>query len=590
MDAREQRPHERNDRIGIVVGADHDARGARVGGRVPPCLVHGQVDVADAGQAGPVEEGRDVGDEADDLPFAAVAQAETLSDGGLAAERHAGERLADDGNAGAPGPVRLRQEPPVAQAEPHDLGVAGIDRAHPGPLLVGAARPRAAGDLEGLHRMSRIEWRAGRQRRRGHAGQVRQAGHLAPQRPGGLQDGGVALLDLVGVETAAAESDRGAGRADRDPDPHDVGRVEPPIQGDERHEAPQQQPRAGQEDHRERDLRHREPRLPAVRPRASEAAAGGPVPRVEGAGQVDARPREGRRGPEEQPGRHRQAGRERERDAVQGDVGEAGDAPRHQGRRGAHDPDRHRAADGAAGHAQEHALGQQLADDPSSARAEGAADRELAPPGDAAREEQAGHVGAGHQQHQPGRGREHGQGGPERAPQLFPQADHSPLGWRAQLRPGSLGPLAVDDRPDLRQRLVRRHAGPQAADSQHESGVLERPVGRRLVGRDDQRRPESGRGAGRLETLGQHPDHGVRRVTDIDGGADRVGVRSEPIRPRTVAQERDRRRAFLRVRRGEEPAEVRRRPQQREVGRGDGLAREVAVRPGPSDGEARRGG
>ena len=53
-------------------------------------------------------------------------------------------------------------------------------------------------------------------------------------------------------------------------------------------------------------------------------------------------------------------------------------------------------------------------------------------------------------------------------PSLFPQADHSALGCRTQLRPGSIGPLAVDDRPHRGLRLVRRHAGPQAADSHHE--------------------------------------------------------------------------------------------------------------------------
>ena len=314
------------------------------------------------------------------------------------------------------------------------------------------------------------------------------------------------------------------------------------------------------------------------------------MPRVEGTGQVDARPRQSRCGPEQQAGRHRQAGRERECDAVQGDVGEAGNAPRDQGRCGAHDSGRHRAADGAAGNAQEHALRQQLADDPAPARAKRSADGQLAPPGDAAREEQAGDVGAGHQQHEPGRGREHGQRRPERAPQLFPQADHSPHRWGTRFRPGSLRPVAVDDRPHLCLRLVRRHAGPQAPDAQHEAGVLQHPVGRGFVGRHHERRPEPGRRAGWLEAFGQHPDHGVRPVVDTDGGADHVRVRTESARPRTVAQQHDRGRALLRVRRGEEPAEVRRGSQQREIGRGHGRAREVAVRPGPRHGHARSGG
>ena len=86
VDPPEHRPHQRNDRVGIALGADHHVRGGRVGGRVPLWLVRGQVDVADAGQARQVVEGRDVGDDADDLPLLAVAQADALSDGRLAAE------------------------------------------------------------------------------------------------------------------------------------------------------------------------------------------------------------------------------------------------------------------------------------------------------------------------------------------------------------------------------------------------------------------------------------------------------------------------------------------------------------------------
>ena len=119
--------------------------------------------------------------------------------------------------------------------------------------------------------------------------------------------------------------------------------------------------------------------------------------------------------------------------------------------------------------------------------------------------------------------------------------------------------------------------------------MLERPVGRRLVGRHHERRPEPGRGAGGIEAFGQHADHGVLPAVHLDGGADGVRVRPEPARPHVVAQEHDRGRALLGVGRGEQPAEVRHGPQHGEVGRGHGRAREVAVRPAPYDGDARRG-
>ena len=64
----------------------------------------------------------------------------------------------------------------------------------------------------------------------------------------------------------------------------------------------------------------------------------------------------------------------------------------HRGR-GAHDRGGHGEAQRTAGEAEDDALGEQLADNSAGPRAEGAAE------GDPAREQQAGHVGAGHQQH-----------------------------------------------------------------------------------------------------------------------------------------------------------------------------------------------
>ena len=76
------------------------------------------------------------------------------------------------------------------------------------------------------------------------------------------------------VDPAAAPLPRAAGRSDAEGRDQDVGRIEPAIQGNERHEAAQQQPGAGQKDQGQRDLHDGQHGLPRVRPQPAEAAAG----------------------------------------------------------------------------------------------------------------------------------------------------------------------------------------------------------------------------------------------------------------------------------------------------------------------------
>ena len=83
-------------------------------------------------------------------------------------------------------------------------------------------------------------------------------------------------------------------------------------------------------------------------------------------------------------------------------------------------PRRHGESDRPAGDTQDDALGQQLADDPAPPGAERAPDGQLPPPPDPARQQQTGHVGARHQQHQPrGRG-QHQERRPERGVPALP--------------------------------------------------------------------------------------------------------------------------------------------------------------------------
>ena len=177
--------------------------------------------------------------------------------------------------------------------------------------------------------------------------------------------------------------------------------------------------------------------------------------------QVGARPDERRGGAEEKTGPDRQGGREGEHGSVDTDLVESGHASRNHRGRGAHDRGGHGEAQRTAGEAEGNALGQQLADNSAGPRAEGAADGEFAPARDPAREQQAGHVGAGHQQHQAGGRGQHQERRPERAAALFAQRGHagleleSPAAAAAQLRHGR-GSCAPRSRP---ARSTPRAAG-----------------------------------------------------------------------------------------------------------------------------------
>ena len=157
--------------------------------------------------------------------------------------------------------------------------------------------------------------------------------------------------------------------------------------------------------------------------------------------------------------------------------------------------------------------------------------------------------------------------------------------------------VALQDGAGLGGRLRGRHPRGEPAEGA-EGDHRDREPPRRVEGgrgerRNHERHPELAVRVREVEPLGEHPDHGAGVAAEVDGGADDVGVRSEPVDPGAVAEQHHPvgPRPALLV--GEEAAEVGGRPQQREERRrhprpaqGDGA---VGARPvdrgGPVGGE-----
>ena len=114
----------------------------------------------------------------------------------------------------------------------------------------------------------------------------------------------------------------------------------PQVEGDEGHEAAQEQPCGGQEHQRERHLAGGQHRLSDVRPPAPESAGRRRARFVQGPDQVGARPGERRGGVEEETCADRQGGREGEHGSVDTDQVESGHATRNHRGHCAHDRSR----------------------------------------------------------------------------------------------------------------------------------------------------------------------------------------------------------------------------------------------------------
>ena len=244
-----------------------------------------------------------------------------------------------------------------------------------------------------------------------------------------------------------------------DPRRHDACWVEAEVRADERDEAAQQHSRVCKDDNRERHLRHGQRRLSAVRPQTPKPARRGRAGFVERARQSIARPQQRRRGTAQEAGDQREAGCERERDAVEGDLGEARYFTRRQRRCGAQDGRRPDKAKRSSRKTEDGVLHQQLANDVASSRAERPANRQLAPAGDPVCEEQSGHVGASHQEQKSRRRGERQKRRLERPRLLLAQPHDAGLQYRVG-KGGSVRPGPIQDRPHLGGCLLGRYSRP----------------------------------------------------------------------------------------------------------------------------------
>ncbi len=185
-----------------------------------------------------------------------------------------------------------------------------------------------------------------------------------------------------------------------------------------------------------------------------------------------------------------------------------------------------------AGERQQHALGQELTQQPPAVGADRHPDRHLAGPRGAARQLQVGHVGAGDQQQERDTAEEQLQAGPhlaarDRHVQIVPQRRReSLLGERRRLL---LREPLVEGAELLLGRLLR-DAGRQPDD---------RIRPREIRARQRERKPESVVPVP-AEPRRHHADDRVGPIVEPERLPERVGAALEQPQPQLVAQDDDR--------------------------------------------------
>ena len=283
------------------------------------------------------------------------------------------------------------------QRNPHRFEVARRDQHLAGvPALFARLRLRPALDDEIVEPAGTALDRQARDRaRRFHA---RQRGDS---------------LDERRVEVAHGRRVRIGRQRQRLPDRvHTLG-VEAEIDSANVLVAAQQQTRADDEHHAQRDLRDDE-RAHQPRPAADDAAR---LRAQHGLGRRRARAQR-RQEPEQQRGEPCHRCRERERAPVERDRLRARQRAGIEAQEAVEERDRGSDAERTAGEREQHALGEQMRDEPPASRAEREAHGELAPAAFTAREQQAREVRADDEQHEPHGAEQHRELGPNVADDL----------------------------------------------------------------------------------------------------------------------------------------------------------------------------
>ncbi len=181
-----------------------------------------------------------------------------------------------------------------------------------------------------------------------------------------------------------------------------------------------------------------------------------------------------------------------------------------------HGPHRQHQTGKTAGGREHEALGEQLRDDPSPARAERGADGDFTGPRGGAREQQVGDVDARDQQHEHHGAEEHEQG------PTYVSDEHVEQRLDANGVPADfLGILLCQsplDSIEIGFGLLRRDAGFQAADN---TNVVGAPlIVAEVLGTEHERHPELD-AVRKVEPLGHDADDGVGLSFQVDRAARR---------------------------------------------------------------------
>ena len=187
-------------------------------------------------------------------------------------------------------------------------------------------------------------------------------------------------------------------------------------------------------------------------------------------------------------------------------------------------------------------FGDDLADQPAAAGAEGGAQRQFLGAIGGAGQHQRGDVGAGDRQHQQHRRLQQQHRRTDRAHRVVAQRPHAgaaglvpglgvveALAERARRSPGTSASRSAGGQP-----------GPLAADEHQPAVVL---VVVRLAGSSIERPPDAELRRREVEAARHHPDDFHRRAVDLEPPADHRGIAAQFLLPEAVAHDRDRRRA-----------------------------------------------
>ena len=183
----------------------------------------------------------------------------------------------------------------------------------------------------------------------------------------------------------------------------------------------------------------------------------------------------------------------------------------------------------AAGEREHQTLRQQLPGDASAARPHCHADSDLAPPRGAAREQQIGDVGTGHQQEKADGAHQHFEGLLDRSRQLLAQRKNRRPPAAIENRIGLL--KAIAESIHLGAHLRNGDAGPYGGNHYEEAAVIDARVGGVYAERD----PDIGRAVHHAKSRRHHSHHGVILIVQANNLAGHLAVRAEAA-PEAVAQ------------------------------------------------------